>query len=257
MKIAVCLKFVPVDPDKSIEKSSGRIIRSQDNCDMGLLDVYALETALYIKKTLGGTVDAYTMGVPAAGGMLRKAYSLGAVGLYLLTDSRFAGADTYATARTLAAGLKGGYDLILCGDKSFDGETGQVPAELSYCLGCAYGSGVCELTDISPRRLTCRCIRPAGYELMELPIPAVISVCAGISGIGHPVLPSLDRLGTVGSAEIRLLDAEAIGLSADQVGLAGSLTVTERVSVPDWSRRCQRTDDLERGISMVREVLHG
>ena len=257
MKTAVCVKFSPVNPSKSIEETSGRIIRGSDNCDMGPVDVCTLEVALHLKKQLGGSVDVYCMGVTAAEDMLRRAYALGADKLFLLSDKRFAGADTYATARTLAAALGDRYDLVFCGEKSVDGETGQVPAELSFFLNYSFAARVCTIDLAARGYMRCKCVTQTGYELLLVPYPAVISISYGIEGIEHPLYPALNRLGDMDKAEIHMLDADSLELSAELIGSSGSLTMTREVTIPNWSRGCRMAAELEEGVSSVLDVLRG
>lgn len=100
-------------------------------------DAACLEIALRIREKCGAHVSLLSMGPPGAGQMLRNLAAVGGDAFYLVSDPVFAGADTYATASILSRAIRylGGFDLILCGDKSTDGETGQVGPELAAILG--------------------------------------------------------------------------------------------------------------------------
>jgi electron transfer flavoprotein beta subunit len=92
------------------------------------LDLYAVEATLRLWEAYGGEITALSMGPPAAEAALREALSIGVDRGFLLTNRRFAGADTWATAYTLGRATEklGPLDLILCGERATDGETGQV-----------------------------------------------------------------------------------------------------------------------------------
>ncbi|MCX5834575.1 MAG: electron transfer flavoprotein subunit beta/FixA family protein, partial [Deltaproteobacteria bacterium] len=123
LKIAVCIKQVP-DPEYFdrivMNPESGTIVRSGIPAVTNLLDRHALEEALRIREHYGGSVTVLTMGPPQARKCLEGALATGADRGVLLCDPSFAGADTLATARILAAGIQNlkGCDIILCGNES-------------------------------------------------------------------------------------------------------------------------------------------
>lgn len=127
MRILICLKQVP---DTTEVKLTDDLTLEREFVAQVLnpADESALELGLELKEKHGGTVTVLTMGPKRAEGMLREALSRGADEAALMTSPRFAGADTLVTARCLAEAEKalGGFDLILCGRRAIDGETGQV-----------------------------------------------------------------------------------------------------------------------------------
>ena len=136
MKIHVCVKQVPASNETLLDPVTHTIIREGTQSILNPFDAYAVEEAVRIKARCGGTVTAFTMGIPAAEGILRRVIAVGADDAVLLTDRAFAGSDTLATARTLAAAIrkKGMPDLILCGKMATDGDTAQVGPMLAECL---------------------------------------------------------------------------------------------------------------------------
>ena len=135
LRMAVCMKQVPENVGKSLSQD-GRIRRVNRSAIINPADIFSLETALTLREQHGGQIDVFTMGTATAQSLLQEAARLGADGLFLLSDGDFAGADTYATAVVLAAALQktAAYDLILCGRRTLDGETGQVPIQLAELL---------------------------------------------------------------------------------------------------------------------------
>jgi electron transfer flavoprotein beta subunit len=111
------------------------------------VDKNAIEAALQLKEQLGGKVVLVSMAPPDAGETLIEGLAMGADGAYLLSNRAFAGADTLATARVLAAGLKkiGGLDLVLTGSESADGGTNHIPSQLGELMGFAHLNHVTEL----------------------------------------------------------------------------------------------------------------
>lgn len=139
LSIAVCLKPVP-DPahyDKiKIDPVKKTVVREGIPTILNPCDKHALEAALQLRGP-EGTVTVISMAPPNAEETLREALAMGADAAVLLTDRAFAGADTWATSYTLAAGLKkaGHFDVIFTGTESADGATTQVPAQLAEWLG--------------------------------------------------------------------------------------------------------------------------
>lgn len=151
MRILVCVKGVPDAGEAQIamDTESHTLRREHMRMVLNPVDGCSFETALRLKERYGGSVSLMTMGPPKAGELLRSLSAVGGDAFYLISDPAYAGADTYATARTLcgAAVYLGGFDLILCGERTTDGETGQVGPSLAAMLGwnfagCVTGIGI-------------------------------------------------------------------------------------------------------------------
>ena len=136
LKIAVFLKQVPDTDEVRMDEQKGTLIREGVGTVINPLDQNALQLALELRDRLGGSVSALSMGPAQAEVALREALALGADEAILLCDRAFAGSDTWATARTLAAasGKTGPFDLFLAGAKATDGETGQVGPEAAAMM---------------------------------------------------------------------------------------------------------------------------
>lgn len=137
MRILVCVKQVPEAGEVLFHPGSYTLQRERAQMIPNPADAACLEIALRIREKCGAHVALLSMGPPGAGQMLRNLAAVGGDAFYLVSDPVFAGADTYATASILSRAIRylGGFDLILCGDKSTDGETGQVGPELAAMLG--------------------------------------------------------------------------------------------------------------------------
>ncbi len=128
MRFIVCIKQVPNTTEIKIDPVTNTLVREGVESILNPFDQYAVEEAVRLKEAHGGSVVAISMGPPQVESTLREAVSLGVDEIILLSDRKFAGADTWATSYTLAAAIKrlGEYNLILTGQQAIDGDTAQV-----------------------------------------------------------------------------------------------------------------------------------
>ncbi len=178
LHIVICMKVVPKPEEVRVDAETRRLIRAGARSEINPPDMNALEMALGLKDRHGGRVSILSMGPPMFEPYLRVGLAMGADDLYLLSDPQFGGADTLATTYTLAKGIQrmGGADLILCGEESSDGATGQVPPGLAEWLDLPQLTLVTDMTiDAVARRVCGRREIRGGYELLGVPMPAVVS----------------------------------------------------------------------------------
>ena len=175
MKIVCLVKQVPEAGSIEFDAETHTLKRQGVPLELNPFDRYAVQHAVALRESAGGEVVALAMGPPQAEAALREALALGANRAILLSDRVFAVADTLGTSRTLALALrKEGFDLILCGRKSTDSETWQVPPEVAAFLD------VPQLTNaiaIEPGLRVTRATDEA-EEVWELPTPSLVSVAA-------------------------------------------------------------------------------
>jgi electron transfer flavoprotein beta subunit len=188
------LKQVPREPVFKRTGDSFQLDRERVEGILNPYDRYALEAARTLKAEAGGCVVAVTMGPPAAEEVLREAMALGADRAILLTDPAFAGADTLATAHTLAAAVRKleRFDLILCGARTLDSDTGQVGPQLAELLDLPMAAYV---RSVALRRGELRIERrlDGTRERLAIKLPALITV-EGQARIKDPVsLQLLER----------------------------------------------------------------
>ncbi|MBN2329753.1 MAG: electron transfer flavoprotein subunit beta/FixA family protein [Candidatus Omnitrophica bacterium] len=143
-------------------------------------DLCALELALQVRDRCGGTVEVLTMGPPRAVDILRDALSRGADKAILLTDRRFAAADTLATSYTLCQAIRkmGDVDLIFCGRQAIDGDTAQVGPQTAEKLGLPQVTYAQEIHE-KDGKIHVRREVEGGYEILALIPPALITVTGG------------------------------------------------------------------------------
>jgi len=238
MNVVVCLKQVPGTTDVKIDPETNNLIRQGIKNVINPFDTYALEEGVRIKERYGGKVIVISMGPPQAEEMLREAISLGADEAILLSDSAFAGADTWATAYTLATAINklGQYDIIICGRQTFDGDTGQVGPELAEMLGVPLVAYVNRIEEMSDGQMRVQRMIDEGHEVIQAPLPAVITA---IKDINVPRLPSLRSIAKSESAVIPVWNSQELGADPARVGLSGSFTRVIKVFFPERTRQAE------------------
>jgi len=231
MNVVVCLKQVPNTTKVKIDPQTNTLVREGIESIINPFDTYALEEGVRIKERYGGKVTAISMGPPQAEGALREAMSTGADEAILLSDSAFAGADTLATAYTLARAIDklAPYDIIICGRQTIDGDTGQVGPELAEMLGIPFLAYASKIEEISNGYIRVKQMVEEGHELIEAPLPAVITV---VKEINIPRLPSLRGIARSKSAVIPIWTAQELDVDKNMVGLSGSATRVIKVFFP-------------------------
>jgi electron transfer flavoprotein beta subunit len=172
--------------------------------------------------------------------MLRAAISLGADEPVLLRDSAFPGADTWATAYPLAGAVRklGPVDLVICGRQSTDGDTAQVGPEMAEMLDVPFVSYIGLIEEVTGEWLRLRRMTDEGHEVLQSPLPAVITVTKEIN---LPRLPSLRGIMKSKNARISTWTVQDLEISPDKVGLPGFYPVV-KIFVPrrETGRRCCR-----------------
>ncbi len=230
----MCIKQVPDTTDVKINPETGTLIREGVESVTNPFDEFAIEEALLIKEKHGGEVYVITMGPPQAVEVLRNALAMGADQAYLLTDRAFAGADTLATAYTLAMAIEriGDVDLVICGKQAIDGDTAQVGPGIAARLKMPQFTYVSKVREIDPekKRIIVERMLEDGKEVVSGSLPSLMTV---VKDINEPRLPSL--LGIKRAAKTEIPTWRATDLDADpkKVGFDGSPTWVMRVFTPE------------------------
>ncbi len=191
MKIAVCIKQVPVVSLLKFDNETRRVVRDGVPSEVNPFDVLGMSLAVNLKQAHGAEVAVYTMGPPQARDALVQCLAMGADRAVHLNDRAFAGSDTLATARALSMALAlDEYDLIICGRNSVDAETGQVGAEIAEMLDLPQVSGVRHLElDVSADdgvALKAERITDEGHDVVRCALPALIMVTEDVAPEIYP-----------------------------------------------------------------------
>jgi electron transfer flavoprotein beta subunit len=223
-------------------------------------DLNALEMALQVRDQYGGTVTVITMGPPSAAEVLRAALYRGADRVILLSDKKFAGADTLATSYALKCAIEkiGDYDLVFCGRQAIDGDTAQVGPQTAEKLGLPQITYADSVVNLEGDEAIVERAFPMGNELVKCTLPCLLTVVGSANqprppsarkrieyklaatpleyrGLleRRPEFPSeeaLDAYLAARNLKIPVWSAADIGAEEDKIGLAGSPTQVYKVN---------------------------
>lgn len=176
----VMVKQVPDTANISgqVMKPDGTVNRSKLPTIFNPEDKVALELALQLRDRYGGTVRVLTMGPLKASDLLRECLYMGADEAFLVSDRKFAGADTLATSYVLSAALRklGGYDVVFAGRQAIDGDTAQVGPQTAEKLGLPQITYAEEIIEAQGRKITVKRKIDQGFEVLEGTLPLLITV---------------------------------------------------------------------------------
>ena len=219
MKIVVCVKQIPdpadpgsLDPDTKTLKRDVKLIIDES-------DSYGVEMALQLVDAAGGG-SVHLVSMVPGGEMsgLRTALAMGADSATLISDEALAGSDALSTAKVLARAIQRAEpDLVLAATESSDGYTGVVPAQVAELLGLPSVTFAKEVA-VSDGKASVKRQTEAGYDLVECPLPAVVSVTAGVV---EPRYPSFKGIMAAKNKPVNQLGIADLGLEPGQVGWAG------------------------------------
>ena len=237
LRIAALIKQIPKFEEMELG-ADGRLVREGLDLEMNPYCRRAVAQAVALAQADGGSVTVIALGPPAAEDSVREAVAWGlargtAIDGVLVTDAAFAGSDTLATARALAAtiALAGPFDLVIAGRNSVDADTGQVPPELAELLDLPFLTGVRHLA-IDPDGLVhARCELDDGWLQAEIRLPALLSTAERLI---DPCKVEPDGRAAVPATKIRHLHAEDLG--PGPWGQAGSPTTVGRVRIHENER---------------------
>jgi len=296
VRCIVLVKQVPDTKNITTEtmKDDGTVNRAALPAVFNPDDLCALELALQVRDEYGGEVHVITMGPPRAVDILRDALCRGADEACLITDRRFAAADTLATSYTLCKAIKklGDYDLIFCGSQAIDGDTAQVGPQVAEKMGLPQVTYAQEIS-IEDGKLYVRREVEGGYEILKLSAPALITVAGGYviprpknamrliqyrNATTHLSVPAQvkekypdiaeEELNTKVDQQMKLLKdkgllinvltADDINVEDERIGKAGSPTLVWKVqTVTLQTSECKEIESSESGInSLMRELLN-
>jgi electron transfer flavoprotein beta subunit len=231
VKIAVCVKEVPsATSHKRLDPATSRLDRSGDS-EPNPFDMHALEEAIRIRE--GGAdvseIVAVCMGPETAQRVLMKALALGADRAVLVTDPALAGSDIAGTAYVLATALgREEADLVILGQQASDADCYVMAAAVADHMHRPLVTQVADLT-VDAAKLSAKRQAEHGYDLIEAPLPAVISVS---DAINTPRLPSIKAIMGAKRKPLDTVSAGDLGLDTNRVGGDGAQSVVRSISPP-------------------------
>ena len=219
MNVIVCVKQIP-DPALPGELVSGaNTLKREGKLIMDDSDSYGVEMALQLVDAAGGgEVSLVSMAPNGEVSGLRTALAMGSARALLVSDAELSGSDALTTAKVIASAVQrlGGADLVITGTESSDGYTGTVPEQVAELLGWP---SVTFAKSVSVDGGTLKVNRQteAGYDEVECPLPAVVSVTAGVV---EPRYPSFKGIMAAKSKPLETVTAADLGVTP--VGWAGA-----------------------------------
>jgi electron transfer flavoprotein beta subunit len=240
MNIIVCVKQV-IDPEAP--PASFKIDEANNRAEMRgappVIDPYgeyAVEAALRLKEAKGGKITIMTLGVNLLREVVKKPLAMGADELILLEDEAFSKGDTWSTAYTLAMAMKkkGDFDLILCGREASDTNAGQTGSAIAEILGlpCVILARKIEARD---GKLRVERVNSSGYDVIESPLPAVVTVS---NEIGQPRYPTIKGIMAAKKIEPIVWKPADIGLSFS-IGVSNPRTKLHKLFQPVHEGKCE------------------
>lgn len=230
MNILVLVKQVPEIALIKVDTAANQVVLPEGPGVVNPQDEYAIEEGLRIKEKTAGKCLVMSVGSERTESALRDCLALGVDDAYLLCDAKFEASDQQAIARILAAGIKklGGIDLILAGRQAIDSDASQVPGAVAANLDLPQALFVKKFESVGDGKATVYRTTEDGYDVVELQLPAVVSV---IKEINEPRLPSLKGKMAAKKKTITRWSAADLGLDGSDLG-ANSRTTRLSVAPP-------------------------
>jgi electron transfer flavoprotein beta subunit len=212
MNVVVTVKQIP-DPNNPSELVDGRLKRDPAQAVLDPGDEFGVEAALKLTEASGGEVTVVSMGPQKAIDAIRRALSMGAHKGIHIVDDALQGADVLVTARALAAAIKRAeFDLVITAVESTDGSSGVLPGMVAELLGLpqATFAKTLEITDgkLKMNRQTVK-----GYDVVECPLPALVTVTAGVN---EPRYPTFKGIMQAKNKPVDTVSVADLGLGADE-----------------------------------------
>ena len=248
INIILCVKVVLSD----ILYKDNNIV---DKYMLNPFDLYALELVLEIKRTTECKITCLCMGKEEIKEALVQCKAMGADDIILLSDKKFAGADTYATVYVLAQALKNlDYDIVVCGKQAVDGETGQVPYGLAARLNCICMGAISEIEVLEKNRVIVTQQKDNIKRKLACKLPIVMTYddCT----LKSPTI-NLMALKRAEKYQVTILKAQDLNLDTDKVGQQGSKTEVYSSTKPEYRKAepILLQDEMEEMISKIYDIL--
>jgi len=237
LNLVVCIKQVPDSAQIRVHPVTNTIMRQGVPTIINPYDLFALEEAMRLRDQYGGEVTVLTMGPPMAEESLRRALGYGADKAVLITDRRFAGADTLATSYALAAaldklGAERPIDVVFTGKQTIDGDTAQVGPGIARRLGLNQLTYVAAIDLLDPHagEIFVRRRAEGGLQVLSSKLPCLITVLEGVNEIRRGSISDVLR---AARAEVTVWSAAEAGIEdLQKCGLRGSPTMVRKVFAP-------------------------
>ena len=235
MKIIIPIKQVPETSNVKMDPVTGTMVREGVEPIINPLDLYAIEAGVQLKEKFGGKVIAVTMGPAKAELAIKEAVAMGCDDGVLLSHKAFAGADTWATSYVLAQAIRklAPFDLILCGERATDGDTGQVGPGIAAWLDLPFATYISAIKETTAKELIIERMVETGYEKLAIETPCLLTV---VKELNYPRLPTLKGKIASRNMTLPIWGPEEIEAKPENLGLKGSPTRVVKIASPQVAR---------------------
>ena len=242
MNFIVCVKEIP-DPETpaaafAIDAEAKKAIPAKDMPPViSPFDEVAVEAALRLKEAYEGKVTVISMGATSAEKVLKHTLSMGADEAFLLNDTAFENPDSTSTANALSQAIRkvGDFDIVLCGRQAGDYDAGQVGSGVAELLGVPCVT-LAKKIEVSDGKARVERVLPDGYEVLEVSLPAVITVS---NEFGEPRYATLKGIMAAAKKEVPVWNAGEIGAETSKLGAAGARTKMLKLFIPVHEGKCE------------------
>ncbi len=256
-KVVVLAKQVPDTANVAADamKEDGTVNRAALPAIFNPEDLNALEMALQVKDELGCEVHVVTMGPPGAVAVLKQSLYLGADKVWLVSDRKFAGADTLATSVVLAAAVKriGDVSMVFAGRQAIDGDTAQVGPQVANLLDFNLVAFATKLERVSHETITLERDAEVQTEVIEAPFPVLVTVTGEAN---TPRYPNAARMLRYFRSDypVVALDRDALDIPEEKCGLKGSPTKVFAIKNIQLTGGAQQM--YEGAVDSIRALVH-
>ena len=238
MRIILPIKQVPETRKVRMDEETGTVIREGVESIVNPLDLYSIEFALKIKEQIDCEIIGLSMGPAKAETALNEAISMGIDSGILICDKVFAGSDTWATSNVIYKAIEkiGKFDLVICGERATDGDTGQVGPGIAAFLDVPVVTYVSGINEITSNMCSIERMVEHGHETIDGKFPLVLTV---VKETGEPRLPTLRGKQRAKKTEIKVWGHKELGIEPEDTGLKGSPTRVMKIFKPQVARKCE------------------
>lgn len=237
MHAVVAIKQVPDTSNVRINPETGTLIREGVPAIVNPYDAHAVELAVRLKEKFGGRVTVLTMGPPKAAEALVECVEQGADRGILITDRKFAAADTLATSYVIARAIEALHaeapvDVLLFGKQAIDGDTAQVGPGVATRLEIPLITYAVAVESFDPEARTAVVHRKTerGIEVLQTRLPALLTVEKEIAAIGRAPLPNLIRAAQY--TPETWTASQPVAFDPALIGIKGSPTIVGKAYTP-------------------------
>lgn len=238
MNIIVCIKQVPDTTDIKWTKNN-TLKRDEMDSVINPFDEYAIETALQIKeKVKDTTITAISMGPKQSREALKNALAVGCDNAVLICDKKFAGADTVATANTIASAIRNNldFDLIICGQFATDGDTAQTGPGIAENLKIPQITYVQKIIEANNEYIIAEKESDYGIETIKVQLPALICIQKCETELRQA---KINGYIYAQEKEIKEISLDNLDINEDKIGIKGSPTYVNKAYRPEIKRNTQ------------------